>query len=165
MEIRERAITIPTYTDGGSLIDHVRASLEFHLKADEIPIRYAVTESNEHHYSCEIGIIAHASAALRERAANVFGFRKRELETIDGFNAVLLVPTGIGAEIGGHAGDATAVARLMAESCDKLVLHPNVVNASDINELPANALYVEGSIRPARRRGGALPHPPRRRCW
>ena len=56
------------------------------------------------------------------------------------------MPTGIGAEIGGHAGDATAVARLLAESCDKLVLHPNVVNASDINEPPDNALYVEGSI-------------------
>jgi hypothetical protein len=30
--------------------------------------------------------------------------------------------------------------------CDKLILHPNVVNASDINEMPSNALYVEGSM-------------------
>jgi hypothetical protein len=30
--------------------------------------------------------------------------------------------------------------------CDNLVLHPNVVNASDVNEQTENSLYVEGSI-------------------
>ena len=59
---------------------------------------------------------------------------------------VLLIPTGINCEIGGHAGDANPVAKLMGSCCDKLIVHPNVVNASDINEMPSNALYVEGSI-------------------
>jgi len=59
---------------------------------------------------------------------------------------VFIVPTGIGAEIGGHSGDAAPAARLIASVCDKLILHPNVVNASDINEAPNNSLYVEGSI-------------------
>jgi len=61
-------------------------------------------------------------------------------------NGVMIVPTGIGCEIGGHAGDATPTAKLLASCCDKLILHPNVVNASDINEMPSNSLYVEGSI-------------------
>lgn len=61
-------------------------------------------------------------------------------------NVVLIVPTGIGAEIGGHAGDANPVAKLLASTCDKLITHPNVVNASDINEMTENTLYVEGSI-------------------
>lgn len=61
-------------------------------------------------------------------------------------NVVMIIPTGIGCEIGGHAGDATPAAKLLAACCDKLILHPNVVNASDINEMPPNALYVEGSI-------------------
>jgi hypothetical protein len=104
------------------------------------PVRYAVTESNDSLYNCEIGVITDAPFELCEKAVNLFAFRARKLETADHFNAVLLVPTGIGAEIGGHAGDATAVARLLAESCDKLVLHPNVVNASDINEPPDNDL-------------------------
>ena len=59
---------------------------------------------------------------------------------------VLIIPTGIGAKIGGHAGDANPVVKLLAACCDKLIVHPNVVNASDINEMPENALYVEGSI-------------------
>ena len=61
-------------------------------------------------------------------------------------NVVLIVPTGIGCEIGGHAGDANPVAKLIGKCCDKLITHPNVVNASDINEMPENTLYVEGSI-------------------
>lgn len=60
-------------------------------------------------------------------------------------NVVMIVPTGIGCEIGGHCGDATPPARLLGACCDNLVLHPNVVNASDLNEMPANALYVEGN--------------------
>ncbi len=61
-------------------------------------------------------------------------------------NVVFIVPTGIGAEIGGHCGDATPAAKLIASVCDKLIIHPNVVNAADINEMTPNMLYVEGSI-------------------
>ena len=61
-------------------------------------------------------------------------------------NVVFIVPTGIGAEIGGHSGDATPAAKLIASACNKLFVHPNVVNASDINEMTENMLYVEGSI-------------------
>src|SRR5205814_5580574 len=64
----------------------------------------------------------------------------------DLYTVALIVPTGVGAEIGGHAGDAGPVARLLAGACDRLITHPNVVNASDINELPENGLYVEGSV-------------------
>ena len=57
----------------------------------------------------------------------------------------MIIPTGIGAAIGGHSGDATWAARLIGASCDQLILHPNVVNGSDLNEMPENSLYVEGS--------------------
>lgn len=60
-------------------------------------------------------------------------------------NVIFLVPTGLGASIGGHAGDATPAARLIAAACDTLIVHPNVVNASDINEMPSNAMYVMGT--------------------
>lgn len=59
---------------------------------------------------------------------------------------VLIIPTGIGCEIGGHAGDGNPVCKLIASCCDKLITHPNVVNASDANEMTDNTLYVEGSI-------------------
>ncbi len=61
-------------------------------------------------------------------------------------NTVFIVPTGIGCKIGGHAGDATPAFKLIASISDIAITHPNVVNASDINEMPDNAWYVEGSI-------------------
>jgi len=59
---------------------------------------------------------------------------------------VMIVPTGIGAAIGGHSGDANPAAKLVASVCDRLITHPNVVNAADINEMTDNTLYVEGSL-------------------
>ena len=59
---------------------------------------------------------------------------------------MLVVPTGIDADIGGHAGDAGPAARLLAAASDRLITHPNVVNGADINEMPENTLYVEGSV-------------------
>jgi len=58
---------------------------------------------------------------------------------------ILIVPTGIGCEIGGHAGDSLPACKLIASCCDTLITHPNVVNASYSNEMPDNVLYVEGS--------------------
>lgn len=59
---------------------------------------------------------------------------------------VFIIPTGIDCEIGGDNGDANPSAKLIASVCDELIVHPNVVNASDINEMTDNMLYVEGSL-------------------
>lgn len=61
-------------------------------------------------------------------------------------NTIFIVPTGIEAAIGGDAGDATPAFKLIASVSDIAITHPNVVNASDINEMPDNTWYVEGSI-------------------
>jgi hypothetical protein len=60
------------------------------------------------------------------------------------FRAVMVVPTGVGARIGGFAGDASLPLKLIASVCDGVVTHPNVANAAGLFNLPPNALYVEG---------------------
>lgn len=54
-----------------------------------------------------------------------------------------IVPTGIGASIGGYAGDASFWARKFAEK-SKLIVNPNVVNAGCFSGITENMLYVEG---------------------
>ena len=54
-----------------------------------------------------------------------------------------IVPTGIGASIGGFAGDASVWARRFAEKC-RLIVNPNVVNAACFSGITTNMLYVEG---------------------
>jgi hypothetical protein len=105
-----------------------------------------VTATTASGYLCECGVVSNLAESGRPPIKSIFEFRRRFTDNTQQFNVALLVPTGIGAEIGGHAGDAGPVARLLAEIADTIVLHPNVVNASDLNEMPANALYVEGSV-------------------
>ena len=60
------------------------------------------------------------------------------------YTVVLIVPTGVGAAIGGYAGDALPVARAIAQICDRLITHPNVLNGAQLYWNLPNALYVEG---------------------
>jgi len=115
MHLTEQKITIPASPGHQNMLGHIQNAFDFRLDEGTIPVRF------------------------------IFRFIRRTVERTSSFNAVFLVPTGIGATIGGHAGDATPAARVLAEVCDRLITHPNVVNASDLNEMPENALYVEGS--------------------
>lgn len=60
------------------------------------------------------------------------------------YTAVLIVPTGVGAAIGGYAGDALPVARALGGLVDRLVTHPNVLNGAMMYWPMDNAWYVEG---------------------
>jgi len=60
------------------------------------------------------------------------------------YTVILIVPTGVGAAIGGYAGDALPVARAVAQVCDRLITHPNVMNGAQLYWPIPNALYVEG---------------------
>ncbi|WP_373479585.1 DUF3326 domain-containing protein [Geminocystis sp.] len=60
------------------------------------------------------------------------------------YSAVLIIPTGIGASIGGYAGDALPVAKAMAQICDRLITHPNVMNGASLYWQCPNIDYVEG---------------------
>jgi hypothetical protein len=60
------------------------------------------------------------------------------------YTVVLIVPTGIGAAIGGYAGDALPVAKAIAQVSDRLITHPNVLNGAQLYWPLPNAFYVEG---------------------
>ena len=119
----------------------VAAQLSDALDIGESAVRFAVTESSGGLWSCEVGYLASG-----EQPESIFDRKRRARDGDGSFNVVMLVPTGIGAEIGGHAGDATPSATLLASVCDTLVTHPNVLNASDLIQVPPNTLYVEGSV-------------------
>ena len=62
----------------------------------------------------------------------------------DDYTCVLIVPTGIGASIGGYAGDALPTVRLLSSICDTVITHPNVMNGAMMSWPMSNVLYVEG---------------------
>src|SRR6185295_15025086 len=58
--------------------------------------------------------------------------------------ALSIIPTGVGCELGGYAGDAAPATNLLAATVDYLVTNPNAVNASNFISLDDNVLYTEG---------------------
>jgi len=139
--LTERSIQFSVTAKTTDLIGEVETQVAGQSTPDEIAIRFAATETQEERWRCDVGI--HVGG---ERLDSIFRLKKRAEEDASSFNVVMLVPTGIGAEIGGHAGDAAPAATLLASACDTLITHPNVLNASDIIQIPPNALYVEGSV-------------------
>lgn len=61
------------------------------------------------------------------------------------FSFAFIVPTGIGAAVGGYAGDAGIVVRYLASLADWVLTHPNAVNAALFYEQPIQVQYLEGS--------------------
>ena len=57
---------------------------------------------------------------------------------------LMLVPTGIGCDIGGYAGDALPSARLLAAASGCLITHPNVMNGASLYWSDSRVHYVEG---------------------
>ena len=57
---------------------------------------------------------------------------------------LLVIPTGIGCELGGYAGDGLPVARLLAAASGCLITHPNVMNGAALYWSDPRIHYVEG---------------------
>jgi len=57
---------------------------------------------------------------------------------------LLVIPTGIGCQQGGYAGDGLPAARLLAAASGCLITHPNVMNAASLYWSDRRIHYVEG---------------------
>jgi hypothetical protein len=64
--------------------------------------------------------------------------------TVPPLPTLLVIPTGIGCEQGGFAGDGLPAARLLAAASGCLITHPNVMNAASLYWSDRRIHYVEG---------------------
>lgn len=60
------------------------------------------------------------------------------------FNVVNIIPTGIGAAVGGYAGDGNPFNTVLESICDNVITHPNAVNAASLYAASSKTMYVEG---------------------
>jgi hypothetical protein len=110
------------------------------------PLRLAIAAVDERGADVEATLVrVDAGEPFADRFAGPAAFEPRRRERrVDPFVVVQVVPTGIRCEIGGFAGDAGPATNLLAAAADWVVANPNAVNASELNELAPNVLYVEG---------------------
>jgi hypothetical protein len=67
------------------------------------------------------------------------------MSTAEPLLTLMLIPTGIGCQVGGYAGDALPAARLLAAASGCLVTHPNVMNGASLYWRDPRIHYVEGA--------------------
>jgi hypothetical protein len=101
-------------------------------------LRWGLLEIGKAVATVEVGVLegwqSNQTAALSTPLART---------TSGGIHIALVVPTGVGASIGGFIGDAAPVARALETICDTVITHPNVVNAADFYGAQAS-WYVDG---------------------
>jgi hypothetical protein len=116
------------------------------LEPNTYPLRLAIVDVAEGEVVIEATIVRFPPDGWYGECLGVIEMLKprHKLHQVLPFCAVQIVPTGLRCEIGGFAGDACPATNLLAASADFVVTHPNAVNASDLNEMADNVLYVEG---------------------
>jgi len=116
------------------------------LEENTYPLRFSIVHVSDEEFVVESTIVKYCP---NQKHAETF----QNIELLDPrkktfqaqpFGVVQIVPTGIRCEFGGFAGDATPTTNLLASTVDFLITHPNAVNASELNEMAENVLYVEG---------------------
>ncbi len=127
-------------------LGRLRKEIERICGSGTVPLRLAITDNTGSRWRYELEALQRGNGTDVPAIPSIFSFRRRRRTRTDEFNAAMIIPTGIDCAIGGHAGDATPAVRLISQVCDQLVIHPNAVNASDINEQTESCLYVEGSL-------------------
>jgi len=104
-----------------------------------------------------VGLLSHPNkqiCMLVSKLENTFGFLPSHFRLAYNYSmkksilknnklGAFIVPTGIGASIGGYAGDASAWARRFAAE-STIIVNPNVVNAGAFSGITEDMLYVEG---------------------
>jgi Protein of unknown function (DUF3326) len=129
-----------------SWLERVAGALGTQSRAGRHPLRSAivrVTDSDALIESTFVEIDPGDPYQDRFTEVELTGARRKNHQDAK-FAVVQVVPTGVRCEFGGYAGDACPATNLLAAAADVVVTHPNAVNASELNEMASNVLYVEG---------------------
>ncbi len=138
--------TLTLRDGGGTWLERLGRELANCTQGGRYPLRVAIVQVTGREALAEVTFVeTHSGDPHRERFTSCeIAAPRRKLQQAERFAVVQVVPTGIRCEIGGFAGDACPATNLLASSADILITHPNAVNASDLNEMAENVLYVEG---------------------
>jgi len=145
MRLENRTIYLPL-PGPGMWLSALNGAVAHQLDQGDYPLRLSIADVRDRAALAEVTVLSLSDGEAREHGiegAALLAPRRKEWPARP-FAVVHVVPTGVRCEFGGYAGDACPVTNLLACAADVLVTHPNAVNASDLNEMAAGVLYVEG---------------------
>jgi hypothetical protein len=145
MRIANATLTVAK-NDARTWLERVASELSINLRSGRYPLRAAIVKVTDGEAVIESAFVdLDPRDPYRERFTDIELTSPRRKDHQDAeFAVVQVIPTGVRCETGGFAGDACPATNLLATAADLVITHPNAVNASDINEMASNVLYVEG---------------------
>jgi hypothetical protein len=131
---------------GPARLPRLAAALHEQIGAKATPLRISIVGAERQRLQLEVTVarFVPGESYADELAESDLLEPRRKSHQAERFAVAQIVPTGIRCDFGGYAGDATPATNLLAAAADLVVTHPNAVNASDMNEMAPNVLYVEG---------------------
>ena len=104
----------------------------------QVILRWGLVRATEHSVLLELAI------AEGDDATGARPLPTGAAPPATGTHVAMVVPTGVGAEIGGFIGDAGPWARVFESVADSVIVHPNVVNAADFYTGGERSAVVDG---------------------
>ena len=77
MYLYEKEITVPPVKDNIGMLDYVSSFVLDKIHKDEIPIRFAVTRTDEKGYHCELGLLSGKAMGGMLARDTIFNLQKR----------------------------------------------------------------------------------------
>ena len=142
----------------------LRPAIEAALAGHGRPLRWANTAASEVQLEIEAVVGLGADDGVADEVAPPGGGKAMTAadQAAAPLPTLLVIPTGIGCELGGYAGDGLPAARLLAAASGSLVTHPNVMNGASLYWSDRRIHYVEGSALDRFAAGGLALRPARR---
>ena len=72
MSVFEKEFTIPAVYDRGAFFSHASESIQFQLPTGAVPLRFAVTQSDEQSFTCEGGVIQNLPQGAQISPESIF---------------------------------------------------------------------------------------------
>jgi len=132
--LESQILTLPRRT--GSILDVVSQELRL-SHVDSPVIRWGILADDGQQVTVEIAVLGRAYA--RAPLTQLPGHRPP-----GDIHVAIVIPTGVGAAIGGFIGDAGPVVKAFGAISDSVIVHPNVVNGSALYGGSKQSLYVDG---------------------
>ncbi len=89
MLLTERDVRLPLCDGLTPLLSHFRQQAETYLSENEIPVRFAVTETSSKGYNCELDVLRFEGKLNLPKPSSIFEFAQREIENTKSFNTVI----------------------------------------------------------------------------
>lgn len=118
-------------------------------------VEFLVDLERADHATLRWGLVGQTDQELLLEVASIREGESRETTIAqawsNGWNAAgaltvvaIVIPTGVGADVGGFVGDAAPLVRAFETVADRVIIHPNVVNAADFLPPSRASFYVDG---------------------